>query len=126
VEDNVKPVAKRTKPQPVTSAPAAPAAPAKKPTNAKNRFAATVLAEEETAQRNLSLKKQKNRSQKEVALAKIQVDADYRLMKAKAKAADKKVKKAGQMSLIRLRIEQEHEIRRRNSARRRHPLWLQM
>ncbi|KAF8190955.1 hypothetical protein K438DRAFT_1970707 [Mycena galopus ATCC 62051] len=109
-EDDVKPVAKRTKPQPATS-PAAPAAPAKKPTNAKDRFAATVLAEEETAQRSLRLKEEKNRSQKEVALAKIKVDADYRLMKGKARAADKKAKKEGQMSLTRLRMEQEHEIR---------------
>ncbi|KAJ6528052.1 hypothetical protein B0H19DRAFT_1083577 [Mycena capillaripes] len=56
--DEKEPITKKTKPQPSTSAPSAPAP----PTDVKNRFAATVLAEEETAQRALSLEKEKHRT----------------------------------------------------------------
>ncbi|KAJ7933455.1 hypothetical protein B0H13DRAFT_2306864 [Mycena leptocephala] len=109
-EEDAKPVVKKkTKPQPSLSVPAGPAsaAPTKKPTNAKDRFAATVLAEEEMAQRALSLKKEKNRSQKEVALAKIKAEKDIQL----AKAQGKRDQKAAKADLIRLRMEQEHQIR---------------
>jgi hypothetical protein len=108
-EEDAKPVMKKkTKLQPSLSAPAGPvsAAPTKKPTNAKDWFAATVLAEEETAQWALSLKKEKNRSQKEVVLAKIKAEKDIQL----AKAQGKQDQKAAKVDLIRLRMEQEHQI----------------
>ncbi|KAJ6535146.1 hypothetical protein B0H19DRAFT_1323459 [Mycena capillaripes] len=91
--------------------PAAPATPAKKRTNAKGRFAATVLAEEETAQRSLSLEKENNKSQDEVALlAKIHsAESEYRLINAKAKAAEKKARKE-RMPVTHLKMEQDHEI----------------
>ncbi|KAJ6535171.1 hypothetical protein B0H19DRAFT_1080563 [Mycena capillaripes] len=79
-EDDVKPVAKRTKPQPRTSAPS----PAKRPTNAKDRFAVTLESEE-----------REKKSQKEVALGKIHAESEYRSIKAKAKAAEKKANKGG-------------------------------
>ncbi|KAJ6448118.1 hypothetical protein C8R45DRAFT_948176 [Mycena sanguinolenta] len=47
--------AKKTRPQKATSAPVA-VVPVKKPTNTKDKFAATVLAEEETTQHLLGLK----------------------------------------------------------------------
>ncbi|KAJ6534353.1 hypothetical protein B0H19DRAFT_1272073 [Mycena capillaripes] len=108
--DKKKPIGKKTKPQPSTSAPTA-RAPPKKPVNAKDRFAATVLAEEETAQRVLSLKKEKNRSQKDVALAKIHVQGDIQLAKVKAKAAAKMQDNEGKMKLAQLKMEQEHQYR---------------
>ncbi|KAJ6461539.1 hypothetical protein DFH09DRAFT_1495152 [Mycena vulgaris] len=70
-----KPV-KKTKPQPPTSVPAVPVVAVKKATSAKERFAATVLAEEETAQRALRLKRERNAGKKEVMLAKIQMETD--------------------------------------------------
>ncbi|KAJ7460290.1 hypothetical protein FB451DRAFT_1563367 [Mycena latifolia] len=99
-----KPPAKRTKPMPATSAPAAPSTvpSAKKPTNAKDRFSATVLAEEETAQQALTLKREKNKYRGEVALAKIQMAA--------AKAEARKQERATKMDLVRLKMQQAHEL----------------
>ncbi|KAJ7789127.1 hypothetical protein B0H14DRAFT_3503364 [Mycena olivaceomarginata] len=74
------PAKKKTKPRPSMSAPAAaapvPAAPAKKGTKAKDRFEATVLTEEETAQKLLGLKREKFQGQKEVQLAKIRTEVE--------------------------------------------------
>ncbi|KAJ7101259.1 hypothetical protein B0H15DRAFT_796095 [Mycena belliarum] len=100
------PPKKKTKPQTGMSAPAAAVA-AKKPTNAKDRFSATVLAEEETAQRALELRTAKNKAHKDVALAKISAEKEIRLAKEESKRADKAEKAA----LVRLRMEQEHQMR---------------
>lgn len=51
-----KPVKKKTKPQPATSTPATSVVVPKKSTTANDRFSATILAEEETAQKQLVLK----------------------------------------------------------------------
>lgn len=66
---------KKTRPQTATSVPAT-AAPVKKLAKTQDKFAATVLAEEETAQRALGLKREKVKGQTEVQLAKIQAEAD--------------------------------------------------
>ncbi|KAJ7672987.1 hypothetical protein DFH06DRAFT_1173981 [Mycena polygramma] len=102
---NVKeaPPKKKTKPQTGTSAPAAAPVAAKKATNAKDRFSATVLAEEETAQRALELRTAKNKAHKDVALAKINAEKEIRLAKEQSKRADK----ADKAALVRLRMEQE-------------------
>ncbi|KAJ7660895.1 hypothetical protein DFH06DRAFT_1400319 [Mycena polygramma] len=100
------PPKKKTKPQTGMSAPAAPVA-AKKPTNAKDRFSATVIAEEETAQRALELRTAKNKAHKDVALAKINAEKEIRLAKEQGKRADK----ADKAALVRLRMEQEHQMR---------------
>ncbi|KAF8152752.1 hypothetical protein K438DRAFT_1987764 [Mycena galopus ATCC 62051] len=103
--------AKKTKPQPATSLPATPAlAVAKKPTNAKDRFSATILAEEETAQLALGLKREKNTAQKEVALAKIRADTEIRLAKAKAKADTKREERAAKLEILRLKMQNEHQL----------------
>ncbi|KAJ6545773.1 hypothetical protein B0H19DRAFT_1267136 [Mycena capillaripes] len=103
--------AKKTKPQPATSLPATPAlAVAKKPMNAKDRFSATILAEEETAQLALGLKREKNTAQKEVALAKIHADTEIRLAKAKARADTKREERAAKLEIVRLKMQNEHQL----------------
>ncbi|KAJ7826094.1 hypothetical protein B0H14DRAFT_3467877 [Mycena olivaceomarginata] len=98
--------AKKTKPQPATSLPAPPAlAVAKKPTNAKDRFSATILAEEETAQLVLGLRREKNTAQKEVTLAKIHADTVIRLAKAKAKADTKREERAAKLEIVHLKMQ---------------------
>lgn len=79
--------AKKTKPLPAISVPATLAAPApsKKPANAKDKFSVTVLAEEETAQQALGLKREKNKHQKEVTLAKLKIESEVRAARADAK-----------------------------------------
>jgi hypothetical protein len=104
--------AKKTKPQPATSLPATPAlAVAEKPTNAKDRFSATILAEEETAQLALGLKREKNTAHKEVALARIHADTEIRLAKAKTKADAKREERAAKLDIYRLKMEHEHQLR---------------
>ncbi|KAF8174178.1 hypothetical protein K438DRAFT_2023231 [Mycena galopus ATCC 62051] len=102
---------KKTKPQPATSAPAVPAttAPAKKAVvmSARDRFSATVLAEEETAQAVLGLKKDKNSARKEVMIAKIKMEGEIRVAKERARAEEK----AGKRELARLKMEQDHQLR---------------
>ncbi|KAF8207691.1 hypothetical protein K438DRAFT_1961959 [Mycena galopus ATCC 62051] len=103
--------AKKTKPKPATSLPATPAlAVAKKPTNAKDRFSATILAEEETAQLALGLKREKNTAQKEVALAKIRADTEIRLAKAKVKGDTKWEERAAKLEIVRLKMQNEHQL----------------
>ncbi|KAJ6527138.1 hypothetical protein B0H19DRAFT_1335159 [Mycena capillaripes] len=97
---------------PATSRPAAPALPTtKKPLNAKERFSATILAEEKTTQLALGLKREKNNAHKEVALAKIQADTEVRLAKEKGKADSKREERAGKLELYRLKLEHEHQLR---------------
>ncbi|KAF8218046.1 hypothetical protein K438DRAFT_1747284 [Mycena galopus ATCC 62051] len=84
---------KKTKLQPATSAPAVPATtvPAKKAVvmSTRDRFSATVLAEEETAQVVLGLKKDKNSAQKEVMIAKIKMEGEIWVVKERARAEEK-------------------------------------
>ncbi|KAJ7731803.1 hypothetical protein DFH07DRAFT_781127 [Mycena maculata] len=98
---------KKTKPQPAVSIPAPPAAAPAKKTTSKDRFSATILAEEETAQRQMDLRKEKNDARKEVALKKISMEGEIRLAKAEAKREEK----AKKLELARLRMEQEHQFR---------------
>ncbi|KAF8180766.1 hypothetical protein K438DRAFT_1976582 [Mycena galopus ATCC 62051] len=99
---------KKIKPQPATSALAAPAttAPAKKAVvmSAKDWFSATVLVEEETAQAALGLKKDKNSARKEVMVAKIKMEGEIRVAKERARAEEK----AGKRELAWLKMEQDH------------------
>ncbi|KAJ6518431.1 hypothetical protein DFH09DRAFT_1331909 [Mycena vulgaris] len=103
-----KPPKKKTKPVPATSIPAAAAAvlPTKSK-SAKDRFSATIAAEEETHQRALAVKKDWNDARKEVALKKIEMDGEVRLAKARSKQVEKEQK----LDLARLKIEQEHQYR---------------
>ncbi|KAJ7667218.1 hypothetical protein B0H17DRAFT_1142901 [Mycena rosella] len=103
-----KPVKKKTKAAPATSTPAA-AAPAvpKKSASTKDRFSATIVAEEETQQRALAVKKEKNDAKKEVALKKIAMECDVRLVKARSKEKEKKQK----LQLAKLKMDQEHQYR---------------
>ncbi|KAJ7168279.1 hypothetical protein C8R43DRAFT_1121446 [Mycena crocata] len=71
-----QPVKKKTKPQPAVSTPATPVVPAKKAMSTKDKFSATILAEEETAQRTLRVKQEKTEARKEVALAKIRMESE--------------------------------------------------
>ncbi|KAJ7190389.1 hypothetical protein GGX14DRAFT_605987 [Mycena pura] len=99
---------KKMKPAPATSIPAAAAAvlPTKNKSS-KDRFSATIVAEEETHQRALAVRKDKNDARKEVALKKIEVDGEVRL----AKARRKQVEKERKLDLARLKMEQEHQFR---------------
>ncbi|KAJ7436304.1 hypothetical protein B0H11DRAFT_1998972 [Mycena galericulata] len=99
--------AKKMKPAPATSIPAAPAAVPSKKSSAKDRFSATVVAEEETHQQMLGLKKEKNDARKEVALRKIEMEGQVRLAKERSKQAEKERK----LDLARLKMEQEHQFR---------------
>lgn len=106
LDDDPKQVRKKTKPQPPTSAPAPATAPVKKAT-AKDRFNATVIAEEETVQRTLHLKREKTMAKKDVALAKIQMETEVRV----AREESRRQEKAAKMELVRLKMEQEHQFR---------------
>ncbi|KAJ6620627.1 hypothetical protein B0H10DRAFT_2215888 [Mycena sp. CBHHK59/15] len=108
-ESDANPARKKTKPQPPVSVPVAtPAVPTKKTTTtAKDRFAAAVQAEEETAQQLLRSKQAKTNAKKDVALARIQMESNARAARAEAKKADKVAK----MDLARLKMQQEHEFR---------------
>ncbi|KAJ6507673.1 hypothetical protein DFH09DRAFT_1101059 [Mycena vulgaris] len=112
-EEDVKTLApetkppKKTKPQPPISVPAVPVIAIKKATSAKDRFAETVLAEEETAQRALRLKRERNAGKKEVMLAKIRMETNVRV----AREESKRQEKAGRLDLVRLKMEQEHQFR---------------
>ncbi|KAJ6617052.1 hypothetical protein B0H10DRAFT_2387138 [Mycena sp. CBHHK59/15] len=108
-ESDTNPARKKTKPQPPVSVPVAmPAVPTKKTTTtAKDRFAAAVQAEEETAQQLLRSKQAKTNAKKDVALARIQMESNARAARAEAKKADK----AAKMDLARLKMQQEHEFR---------------
>ncbi|KAJ6613701.1 hypothetical protein B0H10DRAFT_2436356 [Mycena sp. CBHHK59/15] len=75
--------------------------------NAKDRFSATIVAEEETQQKMLCLKKEKNEARKEVVLKKIQMETKVRLAQAEAKRTEKSQK----MELVCLKMEQEHQFR---------------
>ncbi|KAJ7660003.1 hypothetical protein B0H17DRAFT_1145135 [Mycena rosella] len=103
-----KPPKKKAKPAPATSIPAAAAAvlPTKSK-SAKDRFSATIVAEEETHQRALAVKKDRSDAWKEVALKKIEMDGEVRLAKARSKQVEKEQK----LDLARLKIEQEHQYR---------------
>ncbi|KAJ7437480.1 hypothetical protein B0H11DRAFT_2255356 [Mycena galericulata] len=99
---------KKTKPAPATSIPAAAAAVVPpKNKSAKDRFSATIVAEEETHQRELVLKKERNDARKEVALKKIEMEGEVRL----AKARSRQVEKERKLDLARLKMEQEHQFR---------------
>jgi hypothetical protein len=97
---------KKTRPQMATSAPAA-AASMKKPTNTKDKFAATVLAEEETAQCLLELKRQKVKGQTEVQLAKIRAEADLKIAKQNGDTDRKRRRRESKTELSRLKMEQQ-------------------
>lgn len=105
---DVKPPAlKKRKPAPATSIPATPAVAPVKKTSVKDRFAATIAAEEETQQRMIGLKQQRNEARKEVALRKVELDAKVRLARGQTKREEKERK----AELVRLKLEQEHELR---------------
>ncbi|KAJ7663507.1 hypothetical protein B0H17DRAFT_1211680 [Mycena rosella] len=100
---------KKTKPQPAlsTPAPASKPTPAAKSSTAKERFNAVIMAEEETAQQALALRKDKNKARKELELARIKAGAAVQVEKAKVKAQEKLAK----LDLARLKMQQEHELR---------------
>ncbi|KAJ6618489.1 hypothetical protein B0H10DRAFT_2217622 [Mycena sp. CBHHK59/15] len=105
-KDKGKPPKKIKGPQLATSVPAA-APQAKKTANAKELFASTVKAEEETAQRGLVLKSDKNKYRSQVTLAKIQMESETRAARADAKKQDR----AAKMELVRLKMQHEHEYK---------------
>ncbi|KAF8128457.1 hypothetical protein K438DRAFT_2000279 [Mycena galopus ATCC 62051] len=111
-EKPAKRAPKKRGPQPATSIPAtgATAAP-KKPQNAKDKFSAVILAEEQTAQQELGLKRAKNETQKELTLAKIRAETEVQLAQTKARSDRKREKRAAKMDLMRLKMQQEHELR---------------
>ncbi|KAJ7460255.1 hypothetical protein FB451DRAFT_1270780 [Mycena latifolia] len=119
---SAKPTAKKTKPQPAISAPAAAATvkpnPAKlaKPTTAKDRLTAAVLAEEETAQALLRLKKDKNSAKKAIELAKIEALAKIKVEKAKAKGQER----LARLQLARIKMEQAHQLQMAQFGRQSH------
>ncbi|KAF8182126.1 hypothetical protein K438DRAFT_1161581 [Mycena galopus ATCC 62051] len=96
---DVKP-AKETKPKPGVSEPAPKKTPAPKPGTAKDKFAAAVIAEEETARELLKAKQSKREGQKEVQLARLKLQGEWKAEKARAK-----------LELARLKMEQDHEMR---------------
>ncbi|KAJ7467383.1 hypothetical protein B0H11DRAFT_2239373 [Mycena galericulata] len=75
--------------------------------SAKDRFSATIVAEEETHQRVLVLKKERNDAWKEVTLKKIEMEGEVRL----AKARSRQVEKERKLDLACLKMEQEHQFR---------------
>ncbi|KAJ7249492.1 hypothetical protein B0H12DRAFT_1234636 [Mycena haematopus] len=77
------------------------------PTNTRDKFSATLLAEEETAQAALRLKKDKNDARKDVMIAKIRMEGQVRADKEKSK----REKDAGKRELVRLKMEQDHQLR---------------
>ncbi|KAJ7255866.1 hypothetical protein B0H12DRAFT_1113173 [Mycena haematopus] len=97
---DVKPEKKKTKPAPGISQPAPKKTPAAKPATAKDKFAAVVVAEEETAQQALKVKQSKLSAQKEVELQRIKVKAQAKVEKERAK-----------LELAKLKMKQEHEYR---------------
>ncbi|KAJ7475394.1 hypothetical protein B0H11DRAFT_2235347 [Mycena galericulata] len=104
------PVPKKTKPKPAMSTPVpVPAKPVKpaKPSTAKDRFSAAVVAEEETQQQLLALKTAKNRDRKEVEVAKIRALAEVKVEATKGKTQERLAK----LELARLKIQQDHELR---------------
>ncbi|KAJ7733057.1 hypothetical protein DFH07DRAFT_780716 [Mycena maculata] len=104
---DVKPPAKKTKLQPPTSVPVVAPPPIKKPITSKDRFAATIAAEEETAQQLLIVRKEKNEGKKEVQLAKIRMEGEVRVARAEARRQER----AAKMDLLRLKMEHEHQLR---------------
>ncbi|KAJ7346279.1 hypothetical protein DFH08DRAFT_961721 [Mycena albidolilacea] len=101
---------KKTRPQTATSVPAT-AAPVKKLAKTQDKFAAIVLAEEETTQRALGLKREKVKGQTEVQLAKIRAEADLKIAKQNGDTDRKRRKRESKTDLSRLRMEQEHQYR---------------
>ncbi|KAJ7080915.1 hypothetical protein B0H15DRAFT_953272 [Mycena belliarum] len=80
---------KRTKPRPAVSTPA----PAKskstaKPATTKDKFSAVVIAEEETQQQRLGLKKHRNSARKDIELAKIKALAVVQVEKTKIRGQE--------------------------------------
>ncbi|KAJ7742914.1 hypothetical protein B0H14DRAFT_3515037 [Mycena olivaceomarginata] len=99
----------KTGPQKGTSLPAASApvvVPAKK-MSTKDRFTATVLAEEETVQGQLKMKREKYSSQKEVALAKIEAEKEVQLEKVWMKREEK----AAKSERKHLQMDREYQLR---------------
>ncbi|KAJ6631899.1 hypothetical protein B0H10DRAFT_2206307 [Mycena sp. CBHHK59/15] len=82
----------------------------KKPLKSQDKFTATILAEEETAQQALRLKQEKLKAYRELTLAKIQAEKDIQLTHAQAKSDRKRDKQAAKVDLMRLRMEQEHQL----------------
>ncbi|KAJ7233350.1 hypothetical protein C8J57DRAFT_1532467 [Mycena rebaudengoi] len=110
-DDKAPKAAKKTRgPLPTTSVPTAPSLPTKKAATvtAKDRFAATILAEEETAREALAVKKNKDTVRMEVTLAKIRMEGDARADREESK----RKARADKMDLVRLKMEQQHEIRK--------------
>ncbi|KAJ7821603.1 hypothetical protein B0H14DRAFT_3875854 [Mycena olivaceomarginata] len=120
-----QPPTKKTKPKaaisvPATSAPTKPT----KPTTTKDRFTATVLAEEETIQRQLAVQKEKNKARKEIELEKIHTIREYKVEKAKVKAEEARIhakEKLMRLDLARLRMQQDHELRMAQTQQHRQP-----
>ncbi|KAJ7027996.1 hypothetical protein C8F04DRAFT_1189009 [Mycena alexandri] len=104
---NVKPPTKKTKPQPAVSVPTTSTAKLAKPATTKDKFTATILAEEETRRRELALTKDKNRARAEIELAKVKSLRDVKVEKTKMKAKEKLAK----IELARLKMEQDHQFR---------------
>ncbi|KAJ7838390.1 hypothetical protein B0H14DRAFT_3700178 [Mycena olivaceomarginata] len=107
---DIKPPLKKTRPQPAISRPAEKKTAATKPVTVKDKFAAAVLAEEETAQERLRLKQAKNAGRKEVQLEKLRLQAEAKSAKNKA-----------QLEILRMKMMEEHEYRLASAARRAKP-----
>ncbi|KAJ7033975.1 hypothetical protein C8F04DRAFT_1260471 [Mycena alexandri] len=108
------PPTKKTKPQPASSIPVpesvpAPAASSKK-VKMKDQFSAAALAEEETAQQALSLRREKNTATKEIRLARIQSAQEIRLAKSQVKADAKREERAAKLELVRLKMQHDHDL----------------
>ncbi|KAJ6592762.1 hypothetical protein B0H19DRAFT_1365121 [Mycena capillaripes] len=91
---------KRTKPTPGISQPAPKKTPAPKTGTAKDKFAAAVAAEEETARESLKVKQSKLEGKKEVQLERLRLQAELKVEKER-----------GKLELARLKMKQDHEMR---------------
>ncbi|KAJ6479692.1 hypothetical protein C8R45DRAFT_933492 [Mycena sanguinolenta] len=97
---DVMPGKQETKPAPAVSKPAPKKTPATKPATTKDKFAAAVTAEEETAQQALKVRQSKLSAQKEVEIQKLKVKGELKAKKEDAK-----------LELTKLKMQQEHEYR---------------
>ncbi|KAJ7700178.1 hypothetical protein B0H16DRAFT_1835286 [Mycena metata] len=103
---NVKPPTKKTKPQPAISVSTPTQAKLAKPATTKDKFTATILAEEETRCKELALTRDKNRVRAEIELAKVKSLRDVKVEKTKMKAKEKLAK----IELVHLKMEQDHQF----------------
>ncbi|KAF7372058.1 hypothetical protein MVEN_00064100 [Mycena venus] len=103
---DVKPEMKKTKPAPGVSQPA-PKKTTARPATTKDKFAAIAVAEEETAQQELKVKRAKLSARKEIELEKVRAQGKVKVEKERAKRdiAELKLKQEHEYRMARMRLE---------------------